>query len=193
MKAKTPRFRGGRHHNEREAGQSHIYIALPGPPADDPDRYALELLNVILGDGTSSRLFRTIREDRGLAYSVGSTFLRYTDAGLWMFYAGAAPNLAPEVQGLLESELSRLREEPPDGDEIALAKARLRGLFILGMEANAKRAMRLGTAAVADREILSPEDVLLKLDGVSAADVASVIERFLCLEKLHVTTVGPTT
>ena len=186
-----PRFHDGRHENESATGQTHIYMALPGPPADDPDRYALELLNVVLGDGTSSRLFRAIREDRGLAYSVGSTFLRYTDAGLWMLYAGTAPNRAPEVQGLLEGELSRLRDEPPDGDEIALAKARLRGLFILGMEANANRTMRLGTAAVAGREILSPEDVLLKLDAVSAADIASVIERFLRPEKLHVTTVGP--
>ena len=187
----APQFRSERNHYHRTTGQTHIYLALPGPATGDPDRYALEVVNVLLGDGTSSRLFRAVREDRGLAYSVGSTVMRYTDGGLWMLYAGTSPKLAPQVRDLLERELVSLREQAPDEAEIALAKARLRGLFILGMESNANRAMRLGTAAITGREIHAPDQVLARLEAVSSSDVKAVIERFLQPERLHVTTVGP--
>ena len=187
----APRFRSERRHHQRTTGQTHIYLALPGPATGDPDRYTLEVVNVLLGDGTSSRLFRAVREDRGLAYSVGSSVMRYTDGGLWMLYAGTSPKLAVQVRDLLERELVSLREQAPDEEEIALAKARLRGLFILGMESNANRAMRLGTAAISGRKIHAPDQVLAKLEAVSPSDVKAVIERFLQLEQLHVTTVGP--
>jgi len=187
----APEFGPGRHHHERDSGQSYIYMALLGGSATDPDRYAMEVLNALLGDGTSSRLFRAIREDRGLAYSIGSTALRYTDAGLWMIYAATAPELASEVRDRIEHELRLLLEDSVEEDELVRAKARLRGLFILGMESNANRAMRLGTAAIANREIGSPEEVLSKLDAVSSADLAAAVERFLQLDALHVTTVGP--
>jgi len=186
-----PDFRVGRHHDTRSSAQTHIYVALPGSPTTDPDRYPMEVLNVLLGDGTSSRLFRAIREDRGLAYSVGSTVMRYSDSGLWMIYAGTAPNLATEVLERIEHELEILNANGPEEEEIVRAKARLRGLFILNMESNASRAMRIGTAAVLDREILSPSDVLARLDAVTTADVAAALDRFLRLESLHVTTVGP--
>jgi len=185
-----PSFRAGRRHHERSTSQTHIYLALPGPKAADEDRYELEVANVALGDGTSSRLFRAIREDRGLAYSVGSTLMRYTDGGLWMLYAGTSSALAGDVQELLEDEVARLRDEPPDDEEVSLAKARLRGLYILSMESNANRAMRLGTAATVGREIHSHDEVLAKLERVTTSDVGAVIERFVVPEMLHVTTVG---
>ena len=186
-----PDFCGGRHHDTRPSGQTHIYVALPGSSAADPDRYPMEVLNVLLGDGTSSRLFRAIREDRGLAYSVGSTVMRYTDGGLWLVYAATSPSLAAEVLERLEHELELLSADGANDEEIVRAKARLRGLFILNMESNANRAMRIGTAAVLDREILSPSDVLARLDAVTPTDVAAAADRFLRLDSLHVTTVGP--
>jgi len=187
---KAPSFQAIRNHHERPTSQTHIYLALPGPKADDAKRYELEVANVALGDGTSSRLFRAVREERGLAYGVGSTVLRYTDAGLWMLYAATASNQAPQVQSILEGEVARLLDDPPSDAEVTLAKARLRGLYILGMESNANRAMRLGTAAITDREIRAHDAVLKKLDGVTTADVHAVIRRFSDPAKLHVTTVG---
>lgn len=186
----APRFLSGREHHDRPTGQTHIYLALPGQTATDPHRYSLEVANVALGDGTSSRLFRAIREERGLAYSVGSTMMRYTDGGLWTLYAATSPTLASEVGRLLEQEIARLREAPPDDEEISLAKARLHGLYVLGMESNANRAMRLGTAAVIGREIRSHEEVLAKLAAVTASDVRAAIDRFVNPRDLHVTTVG---
>jgi predicted Zn-dependent peptidase len=189
----TPSFSSTRTRDRRKTAQTHIYFALPGAPAEDPDRYALEVLNVILGDGTSSRLFRTIREDRGLAYSVGSSVIRYTDTGLWMVYAGTSSKQEAEVSGLLEREIERLAEERTvDADELALAKARLRGMFILGLESNASRAMRLGTAAITQREIDSPDEVLSRLDAIGGEDIERVIVRFVRPDALHQTVVGPT-
>jgi len=186
-----PRFRPAREHHVQPTGQTHVYLALPGPLSDDPHRYPLEIANAVLGDGTSSRLFCAIREDRGLAYAVHSTISRYSDAGLWMAYAGVAPETANAVADLLLAELNRLRSEPIPVDEIALAKARIRGSFILGLESNANRAMRLGTAAINGREILSPEQILAKLAAIDVESVHDAVERFVEPENVHLATIGP--
>jgi len=184
-------IRPGRFHHPSPTGQTHIYYGLPGPSAMDEDRFSLEVVNAVLGDGTSSRLFQTIREERGLAYAVGSSVSRYTDSGIWMLYAGTSPAAAPEVLELIEGELRRLRTEPISDEEIALAKAGLRGAFILSLESNGSRSSRLGNAAVRQLEILSPDDVLAKLDAISRDDLARTIDRYLRPEALHLTVVGP--
>jgi len=186
-----PLFQSARNHYVQPTGQTHVYLALPGPLSDDPDRYPLEVANAVLGDGTSSRLFCAIREDRGLAYAVHSTISRYSDTGLWMAYAGVAPSTADAVADLLFGEFGRLRGEPIPEDEIRLAKARIRGSFILGLESNANRAMRLGTAAIHGREILSPEQILAKLAAVDIDSVHAAVERFVRLDEVHLATIGP--
>jgi predicted Zn-dependent peptidase len=186
-----PRFQPARNHYVQPTGQTHVYLALPGPLSDDPDRFPLEVANAVLGDGTSSRLFCAIREDRGLAYAVHSTISRYSDTGLWMAYAGVAPATADAVADLLLAEFDRLRSEPIPEDEIGLAKARIRGSFILGLESNANRAMRLGTAAINGREILSPEQILAKLAAVDIDSVHAAVERFVRLDEAHLATIGP--
>ncbi len=186
-----PRFQPAREHYVQPTGQTHVYLALPGPLSDDPHRYPLEVANAVLGDGTSSRLFCAVREDRGLAYAVHSTISRYSDAGLWIAYAGVAPETANAVADLLLAELDRLCSEPIPADEIALAKARIRGSFILGLESNANRAMRLGTAAINGREILSPEQILAKLAAIDVESVHRAVERFVRLENVHLATIGP--
>ncbi len=186
-----PRFRPAREHYVQPTGQTHVYLALPGPLSDDPHRYPLEVANAVLGDGTSSRLFCAVREDRGLAYAVHSTISRYSDAGLWMAYAGVAPETANAVADLLLAEVSRLRSEAIPEEEIALAKARIRGAFILGLESNANRAMRLGTAAINGREILSPEQILAKLAAIDVESVHKAVEHFVRPEDVHLATIGP--
>jgi len=187
----APAFRSGRARFPSSGGQTHVYLGLPGLAANDPDRYPLEVLNVVLGDGTSSRLFRGIREERGLAYAVGSSAIRYTDVGLWMVYAGTAPEHEDVVRTLLEAEIERLHTEGAvREDELTLAKARLRGLFVLSLESNSNRAMRLGTAALSGRKILSPDDVLARLEAVTMDDISRVIERFARPERLQVAVVA---
>jgi predicted Zn-dependent peptidase len=95
------------------------------------------------------------------------------------------------VADLLLAEFDRLRSEPIPEDEIGLAKARIRGSFILGLESNANRAMRLGTAAINGREILSPEQILAKLAAVDIDSVHAAVERFVRLDEAHLATIGP--
>ncbi len=181
----------GRSHHERPTGQTHVYYGWPGPDASNDDRFPLEVVNSILGDGPSSRLFRAIREDRGLAYAVSSNLTCYSDAGVWMTYAGVAPHNVSRVIDLISSELERLRDESLPVEEVELAKSKLHGHLVLGLETNGNRAARLGAAAVHHREILSPDDLLVRLERVDREEGQAVIERYLRLEGMNLTTVGP--
>jgi predicted Zn-dependent peptidase len=186
-----PSFQTLRAHHIQPTGQTHIYLGLPGPLSSDANRFPLEIANSVLGDGTSSRLFTAIREERGLAYAVQSAVSRFSDAGFWLSYAAVAPDTADTVVALLIDELERLRAEPIPSEEIALAKSRLRGSFILGLESNAHRAMRLGNASLSDRKILSPDEILAKLDAVDAEAVHAAVQRYDQPEGVNLVTVGP--
>jgi predicted Zn-dependent peptidase len=187
----APTFQALRAHHVESTGQTHIYVGLPGPLSGDANRYPLEVANAVLGDGTSSRLFVAIREERGLAYVVQSAVSRFSDAGFWLSYAAVAPNMAETVAELLIAELERLRSLPVPEDELSLAKSRLRGSLILGLESNAHRAMRLGNAALSEREVLSPDEILSKLDAVDADAVYAAVARYNRPGDLNLVTVGP--
>ena len=118
----VPSLRAARSRIERPAGQTHIYFGLPATNSNDPDRFTFEVANSIFGDGTSSRLFRTIREDRGLAYAVSSSLMLYSDAGFWLTYAGVSPQSVDIVVDLISEELARLRRDSVGPQELALAK-----------------------------------------------------------------------
>jgi len=180
-------------HHERPTGQTHVYFGLAGPDVSNDDRFPLEVVNSILGDGPSSRLFRSIREDRGLAYAVASNVACYSDCGLWLTYAGVAPQTTREVVDLVSAEFDRLRTEPIPAEELDLAKAKLRGHLILGMETNGNRAARLGNAAIRDRKILSPDELLARLDRVHTEEAQRVIAKYLRTDRMNLTTVGPKT
>ena len=181
----------GRFHHERPTGQTHVYFAFAGPTSSDDDRFPLEVVNSVLGDGPSSRLFRSVREDRGLAYAVASNVTCYSDCGLWMTYVGVAPKTVSRVIELVSAEFERLQTEPISEDELELAKSKLRGHLILGLETNGNRAVRLATAAMHRREILSPDDVLARLDRVDQEEAQRVISQYLRPDAMNLTTVGP--
>ncbi len=191
MRRTPPVFQALRAHHPQPTGQTHIYLGLPGPLSGDPNRYPLEVVNAVLGDGTSSRLFTAIREERGLAYVVQSAVSRFSDAGFWLSYAAVAPEATDTVAALLLTEFERLRDEPVPQEEIALARSRMRGSFILGLESNAHRAMRLGNAALSDREILSPDEILARLDAVDPDAVSAAVRRYATLDGVNLVTVGP--
>jgi predicted Zn-dependent peptidase len=187
----VPALRPARFHHDRPTGQTHVYFGLAGPDSSDDDRFPLEVVNSVLGDGPSSRLFRSIREDRGLAYAIASNVTCYSDCGLWLTYAGVAPETAAHVIDLVSAEFKRLRTEPIPADELELAKSKLRGHLILGLETNGNRAARLATAAMHRREILSPDDLFARLDRVSQEEANRVVERYLQPDAMNLTLVGP--
>jgi len=187
----APRFVAQRTTHVRDNAQTHIYLGMHAPSAHSSDRFALEVANSILGDGTSSRLFRVVREERGLAYVVASSINYYSDAGLWLVYAGVAPETADHVRELIDDELRQLLRETPPEAEITLAKQKLRGHLILGLETNGNRAARLGTAAIQNREILSPDDLLARLDNVDSAEIRRVLDTYLTPDAVNLAIVGP--
>ena len=187
----APVFQPGIVHHERPTGMFHVYVGTDGPVAAHDDRIALEVVNSILGDGTSSRLFHSIRETRGLAYAVSSFINSFSDGGLWLTYAGIAPKNADTVIGLIRAELERLLFEPIPSDELDLAKAKLRGHLILGLEANGHRASRLANAVLQKRDILSPDELLVRLDAVTCDSAHEVLSKYLQPDRLNITTVGP--
>ena len=192
LRRTPPTLHPDHRHHERSTGQTHVYFGLAGPDSSNEDRFPLEVTNSILGDGPSSRLFRSIREDRGLAYAVASNLTCYTDCGLWLTYAGVAPSTVGPVVDLVSEEFEKLRTAPVPQEEFELAKAKLRGHLILGLETNGNRAARLGSAAMHQREILSPDDLLTRLDRVDREAVGCVVERYLRPDAMNLTTVGPT-
>ncbi len=185
------RLHPGRAHHDRPTAQTHVYFGLSGPDASNDDRFPIEVVNSILGDGPSSRLFRAIREERGLAYAVTSNVTCYSDSGLWLTYAGVAPKTVSSVVDLVSAEFERIRTEPMPGDELDLAKSKLRGHVILGLETNGNRAVRLGNAAIHDREILSPDELLARLDRIDREEAQHVVAKYLHPEEMNLTTVGP--
>jgi len=187
----APVFQAGTAHHERPTGMTHIYMGTDGPNAAHDDRIPLEVVNSILGDGTSSRLFHSIRETRGLAYAVTSYISSFSDGGMWLIYAGVAPENASTVIGLVRAEFERLLSEPIPRDELDLAKAKLRGHLILGLESNGHRASRLANAVLQRRHILSPDELLERLDIVTCDSAHEVLSKYLQPDRLNVTTVGP--
>lgn len=187
----APIFQSGRTHHERPTGMFHVYVGTGAPVAAHDDRIALEVANSILGDGTSSRLFHTIRETRGLAYAVSSYVNSFSDGGLWMTYAGIAPDNADIVIELIQSEFERLLAEPLPQDELDLAKSKLRGHLILGLESNGHRASRLANAVLQHRDILAPDELIARLDAVTCESAHETLSKYLHPDRLNITTVGP--
>ena len=190
-KRTPPVFVPGIAHHERPTGMFHVYMGTDGPNSAHNDRIALEVVNSILGDGTSSRLFHTIRETRGLAYAVSSYVSSFSDGGLWMTYAGIAPKNANTVIGLIRAEFDRMLSELIPSDELDLAKAKLRGHLILGLEGNGHRASRLANAVLQRRDILSPDELLERLDAVTPDSAREAMSKYLQPDRLNITTVGP--
>ena len=187
----APVFQTGIAHHERPTGMTHIYVGTDGPNAAHDDRIPLEVVNSILGDGTSSRLFHAIRETRGLAYAVTSHINSFSDGGVWLTYAGVTPKNSETVVNLIRTEFDELLSKPIPSNELDLAKAKLRGHLILGLETNGHRASRLANAALQQRDILSPDELLARLDAVTCDSAHAVMSKYLQPNRLNIATVGP--
>lgn len=158
-----------------DSEQVHLAIGGRSLRRDHPDREALDVVNHVFGGGLSSRLFDEIRERRGLAYSVYSATSAYADAGAWSVYAGAMPEHAGEVHGLVLSELDRLVADGITDDELAIAIGYLTGAYEMGLEDSGARMSRLGGQLVTLGSVRSVEDQLARWEGVTLRDVDRVI------------------
>ena len=165
-------------------------IALPGLSIDDPDRYTLAILNVILGDGMSSRLFQNLREQQSLAYDVSSSSSNFRDCGSLVVYCGVEPKKSRAAIKAVVSEFRNLHQEPPS-QEVAKAKEYAKGRMLLRMEDTRAVAGWLGAQELLQGHVATPEDVVQEIDAITPEDTARVGQRLLDPDKLRLAVVGP--
>jgi predicted Zn-dependent peptidase len=175
----------------RDISQCNVSIGLRAIPRVDPDRHPLTILNNVLGRGMSSRLFKEVRERRGLAYSVGSGISRHTDTGSLSISMGVTAENLREAITVSLGELRRLVEEPVPEEELTKARDYAAGSFRLGLEGTMSLGQRAGESLLLLGEIEPIDDVVDGLRSVTAADVQRVAARIFRSDNLALSVVGP--
>jgi predicted Zn-dependent peptidase len=155
----------------RPTEQAHVVYGLRSVSRFDDRRWALAVLNHVLGGGLSSRLFQKVREERGLAYSVWSERSAYQDAGSLAIYAGTAPEHVDEVLRIITGELELLAEHGITDRELAVAKGNLRAEMLLSGEDSGARMSRIGAAVLLHGEVRTVDEVLARVEAVGPDDV----------------------
>jgi predicted Zn-dependent peptidase len=174
----------------RDTEQAHVVLGGVGIGRRDERRFALGVLNNVLGGGMSSRLFQEIREKRGLAYSVYSYNSQYADAGVFGVYAGCAPGKVEEVLDLARAELGRVATGGVTAEEIARGKGMVKGSYVLGLEDTGSRMSRLAKSELLYGDLMGVDELLARVDAVTADEVDAVAADILA-QDLSLAVVGP--
>ena len=174
----------------KETEQYHICFGAPGLRRDDQRRYPLAVLDAIFGGSTSSRLFREVREKRGLAYSVGSYNEQFTDQGLVATYVGTREDNVEEACAIIGAELARLRSEPVSEEELARAKESVKGRLVLSSESTAARMTRISRATLFGLPIESLDEMLAKVDAIAVDELTELAAELYRADGLSAACVG---
>jgi predicted Zn-dependent peptidase len=175
----------------KETEQYHICFGGPGISRSDERRFALGILDAIFGGSTSSRLFREVREKRGLAYSVGSYSEQYVDGGMVAMYVGTREENVREACEIIGRELGTLRDHGVSPEELERAKEHVKGRMVLGLEATGARMSRLARAILFGVPLLSLDEMLERVEQVSAEEVAELATGLYDPERLSTACIGP--
>ncbi|MGA8043833.1 MAG: pitrilysin family protein [Terracidiphilus sp.] len=176
--------------NKKSLEQVQICLGVPAPPITDDNRYATLILNTILGGGMSSRLFQTIREERGMAYSIYSDLSPYRDTGTLCIYAGTSSSKALEVVDLILDELRKLKDEPLSSEELTRAKDQLKGNILMGLESSSSRMANLARQEMYFQQFFSVDEVIARIDLVEAAQVQAMAQQLFVADRIAVTLLG---
>ena len=174
----------------RKTEQSHLAIALPGLSIDHPDRYAADLLSVVLGEGMSSRLFVEVREKQGLAYEINSSNTYFMDCGALLIMAGVDPKNVQRAVSTILNEVSSLRYQLPE-QELDKAKRMSTGIMALRMEDTRAVSAWMGTQELLLDRILEFEEVVNRVNQVTIDDINRVANDLLKTNHLKMAVVGP--
>ena len=164
--------------------------AVRGIPRGDERRFALRVLDTILGGSTSSRLFQEVREKRGLAYAVFSYASHYVDTGQVAVYVGTRPDNVGEAMDVIGNELRRVQDEGVSDDELERARENVKGRTVLSMESTLTRMNRLGSSVLMDVPLLTVDEVLAAFDAVTLDDVNTLARELWQPELLSAAGVG---
>ena len=175
---------------KKELEQAHLIIAAPWPTARSESRYAASLLASVIGGGTSSRLWQRIREERGLAYSVGAGGSTFSDVGVFTIYAGTSPEHLDEVLDLSLQELRRVVNESVSSAELKLAKEQAISSILLGLESSSSRASALARQEIIHHRRISPDEVVKQIEAVDCEELLQVARTFFTTENLALGALG---
>jgi predicted Zn-dependent peptidase len=176
--------------NKKSLEQVQICLGVPAPPITDDNRYATLILNTVLGGGMSSRLFQTIREERGLAYSIYSDLSPYRDTGTLCVYAGTSSANAIQVVDLILAEFARLKQEPLSEEELTRAKDQVRGNILMGLESSNSRMANLARQEMYFHQFYTVDEVIARIGEVEAAQVQAMAQRLFIPDRIAVTLLG---
>jgi predicted Zn-dependent peptidase len=176
--------------DKKSLEQVQICLGVPAPPITDDNRYATLILNTVLGGGMSSRLFQTIREDRGMAYSVYSDLSPYRDTGTLCVFAGTSREKALEVVKLILAEFRKLKENTLSEEELTRAKDQLKGNILLGLESSSARMANLARQEMYFHQFFSIDEIIARVEDVTADQVQAMAQRLFDSERIAVTLLG---
>lgn len=176
---------------KKETEQSNICLATLGAAYTSPDYYPILLINALLGDGMSSRLFQTLREEQGLAYDIGSYFNSYCETGSVVISAGVDPSQSEAAIQAIIGELNRLCETPVPADELNRIKAYVRGGILLGLEGTHQVASWLGSQESLRNKIIDVNEVIAHVDAVTSQDIQRVAQFCFAPEWRRLAIIGP--
>jgi predicted Zn-dependent peptidase len=191
VSAPTPAPAGSLRVSHRRLSQGNLCLGMPGVARDDPDRWALDLLGAVLGDGMGSRLFLDLRERRSLVYDVSTFSASYADAGTFGVHAGFDPDDAGVVVGAILDQLDRICSEPVAPSELDRARAYTRGRLELRMEDSGAVAGWIGSGEALLPRILTVEEVIERFEAVTADDLLRVARRYLDPAAARLAVLGP--
>ncbi len=176
--------------NKKALEQVQICLGVPSPPITDENRYATLILNTVLGGGMSSRLFQTIREERGMAYSVFSDLSPYKDTGTMCVYAGTSAGKALECIDLILTEFRKLKEETLSEEELTRAKDQIKGNILMGLESSNSRMANLARQEIYFGQFFTAEEIVARIEAVEAAQVQFMAQRLFDPDRIAVTLLG---
>jgi predicted Zn-dependent peptidase len=159
---------------QKDTEQFHIAFGAPGIDRSDERRYALTILDTVFGGSTSSRLFREIREKRGLAYAVGSYTQQYVDSGLVGLYVGTREDNVEEACGIIGRELASIHSDGITDEELIRAKEHVKGRMVLSSESTGARMGRIGKAVLFDTPLLTIDELIERIDAVTGDEIADL-------------------
>lgn len=174
----------------KETEQYHVCFGAPGISRSDDRRWTLNVLDAILGGSSSSRLFREVREKRGLAYSVGSYSSQFADQGTVAMYVGTREDNVAEACEVIAAELESLRSKPVAAAELERAKEHVKGRTVLVLESTSARMSRNATAVLFDLPLLGIDELIARIDAVTIEDVAALAAELYAPERISAACIG---
>lgn len=191
LKRKSPKIKGFRHFIQRQSEQVHVLIGLPAPSFRSTQRFDALLWSTLLGGGMTSRLYQSIREKKGLAYTVYSHLNTFTDSGLLTVYAGVSPRHVKKAIKLIEGELEDLSSKGVTERELNLFKRQLKGNIVMASDDIESRMNSVAVNEMVFNEYRSVDGVLKAIDEVDTDSMRALFRDYISQSKMGLLLIGP--